>query len=231
MSDPFPAPVGLRVEPVAVAGSSVSLALTNTAPTAQCPGCGVPSARVHSRYTRRPADLPGHGRATRLLITIRRFFCPTEGCPRRTFAERLPGLVAPHARSTIRLDEAHAAIGHALGGSPGHGSRPSWRCRPAPTRSCGGYAGMPPGRLPRPAPWASTTSPSGRAPATARSLSTSSAVASSTCSPTAKRRPSPHGSAPARASRWSPATALPRTPRRPGRPLLTPCRSPTAGTS
>jgi transposase len=119
MSDTFPAPVGLRVEAAAVDGSSLSLALCNTAPTAQCPGCGVPSARVHSRYTRRPADLPGHGRATRLLITIRRFFCPTEGCPRKTFAEQLPGLVAPHARSTMRLDEAHAAIGHALGGQPG----------------------------------------------------------------------------------------------------------------
>src|SRR4051794_23734087 len=110
MSDSFPAPAGLRVEAVAVDDSSISLALGSTAPTAQCPGCGVPSSRVHSRYTRRPPDLPGHGRVPRLLITIRRFFCPPEGCPRRTFAERLPGLVAPHARSTIRLDKAHAAI-------------------------------------------------------------------------------------------------------------------------
>ncbi|MGE5754758.1 MAG: ISL3 family transposase, partial [Planctomycetaceae bacterium] len=74
---------------------------------------------MHSRYTRRPADLPGHGRTARLLITVRRFFCPTTDCPRRTFAERLPNFVAPHARATVRLQQAHAAIGHALGGQPG----------------------------------------------------------------------------------------------------------------
>jgi transposase len=118
MSDLFPAPAGLQVED-AVGGSSVTFVVRTTAPTALCPDCGVASARVHSRYTRRPADLPGHGRTARLLITARRFFCPTADCPRRTFAERLPDFLAPHARATVRLHQAHAAIGLALGGQPG----------------------------------------------------------------------------------------------------------------
>src|SRR5512135_885319 len=119
MSNLLPAPAGLQVEDTVVDGLSLTFIVKTTAPTALCPDCGVASARVHSRYTRRPADLPGHGRTTRLLITVRRFFCPTTDCPRRTFAERLPDLVAPHARATVRLHQAHTAIGHALGGQPG----------------------------------------------------------------------------------------------------------------
>ncbi len=119
MSDLLPAHAGLQVEDTVVDGSSVTFIVKTTAPTALCPDCGVGSTRVHSRYTRRPADLPGHGRTTRLLITVRRFFCPTTDCPRRTFAARLPDLVAPYARATVRLHEAHTAIGHALGGQPG----------------------------------------------------------------------------------------------------------------
>src|SRR5271166_5766255 len=41
-----------------------------------------------------------------------------------------------------------------------------------------------------------------------------------------QRRPSPHGFAPTRVSRSSPATAPPPTPRRPARRYRTPCRSP-----
>jgi transposase len=114
MSEVFPVPAELRVDHTVVVGESISFVVTTTARTASCPDCNQASARVHSRYTRRPADLPGHGRAARLLITVRRFFCPTPACPRRTFAERLPDLVTPHARGTIRLHGAHAAIGHGL---------------------------------------------------------------------------------------------------------------------
>src|SRR5512142_210552 len=119
MSDLLPAPAGLHFENAVVDGESVTFVLTTTAPTVPCPDCGAASAHVHSRYTRRPADLPGHGRTTRLVLTVRRFFCPTTDCPRRTFTERLPDLVAPHARATVRLHQAHAAIGQALSGQPG----------------------------------------------------------------------------------------------------------------
>ena len=36
-------------------------------------------------------------------------------CPRRVFAERLPLVAAPYARTTARLHQAHRAIGFALG--------------------------------------------------------------------------------------------------------------------
>ena len=38
---------------------------------------------------------------------------------RRTFAERLPELVAPHARRTCRLDAAQGQTGVAFGGEAG----------------------------------------------------------------------------------------------------------------
>jgi hypothetical protein len=43
----------MRVEP-----DCVVLQATGRAPTARCPRCGTPSARVHDRYTRRPLDQP-----------------------------------------------------------------------------------------------------------------------------------------------------------------------------
>ena len=50
----------------------------------------MPSRAVHSRYRRRPADLPSLGRAVRVDLRLRRFYCRNAACPRRTFAERLP---------------------------------------------------------------------------------------------------------------------------------------------
>jgi zinc-finger of transposase IS204/IS1001/IS1096/IS1165 len=53
------------------------------------------SNAVHSRYSRNPADLPSLGRGIRLVLRVRRFYCRNAACPRRTFAERLPRLLAP----------------------------------------------------------------------------------------------------------------------------------------
>jgi transposase len=52
-------------------------------------------------------------------VTVRRFRCPRPDCPRRIFAERLPGFAAKHARTTDRLRQSHEAIGYALGGEAG----------------------------------------------------------------------------------------------------------------
>ncbi len=85
---------------------------------ARCPDCGTVSLSVHSRYQRRPADLPASGRSVRLRLTIRRFYCRHPSCPRRTFAERLPRLLGRHAQRTHRLAEAQARTSLALGGTP-----------------------------------------------------------------------------------------------------------------
>jgi hypothetical protein len=85
----------------------------------RCPNCRTGSTTVHSRYRRHAADLPASGRAVRLRLVIRRFYCRPPDCPRRTFAERLPGLLDRGAQRTRRLVEAQARIGIALGGVPG----------------------------------------------------------------------------------------------------------------
>jgi transposase len=46
-------------------------------------------------------------------------FCHNRRCPRRIFTERLPGLVAPWARCTVRLMAHLLAIALALGGAAG----------------------------------------------------------------------------------------------------------------
>ena len=98
---------------------NLTVYLAITAPTAACPLCGSNTRRVHSRYTRRLDDLPCFGRCVRLRIDVRRFVCPQSDCPRRIFAERLPGFTAPRARTTDRLRQTQTDIGSSLGGEAG----------------------------------------------------------------------------------------------------------------
>jgi len=87
-----------------------------TRPGGRCPACGRASRAVHSRYRRHPSDLPSLGRWGSVSLQVRRFYCRNPRCTRRTFAERLPELVLPHARRTCRLATTQAQIGVALGG-------------------------------------------------------------------------------------------------------------------
>jgi Transposase len=74
---------------------------------------------MHSRYERRLLDLPSHGRAVQMRVTIRRFRCAEPGCRRRIFAERLGDAVAGRsARRTSRLELIVRHLGIALGGRP-----------------------------------------------------------------------------------------------------------------
>jgi hypothetical protein len=85
----------------------------------QCPDCGCPSRSVHSRYRHHPADLPIATSRTSLHIEVRRFYCSTPSCHRRTFAEPWPELVERHARRTCRLGEAQGRVGIVCGGEGG----------------------------------------------------------------------------------------------------------------
>lgn len=85
---------------------------------ARCPRCRTVSRSVHSRYHRRPADLPTSGQEVRLTLTIRRFYCHDPACARRTFAERLPGLLDRYAQRTCRLADAQVRTALALGATP-----------------------------------------------------------------------------------------------------------------
>jgi transposase len=95
------------------------LTVAATARTARCPGCGGRSRRVHSRYARTVRDLPWAELPVRLRLHVRRFFCDAPACPRRIFAERLPGVVARYARRTDRLAAWLTRVAFALGGEPG----------------------------------------------------------------------------------------------------------------
>ncbi|HEV2461156.1 MAG TPA: ISL3 family transposase, partial [Ktedonobacterales bacterium] len=65
------------------------------------------------------ADLPWCGVVVHLLLQVRRFFCDQPTCPRAIFTERLPGVVAPYARRTVRLTQLVELVGFLLGGSAG----------------------------------------------------------------------------------------------------------------
>jgi len=99
--------------------TSITASLVATASAAACPVCGHPSARIHSRYIRRVSDLPWHGVAVRLDLHVHRFFCDQPTCPRQIFTQRLPGVVAPYARRTERLQAWFTAVGFAAGGEAG----------------------------------------------------------------------------------------------------------------
>ncbi len=115
----FPQWRGLRIIRACPEADHLMLVAHTTARTASCPLCHQPAASIHSRYQRRVTDLPCGGRAVTLVIHARRFFCPTPTCPRRTFRERMPALVAPGARRSHPLLCALTRIGMALGGKPG----------------------------------------------------------------------------------------------------------------
>lgn len=63
--------------------------------------------------------MPIAGFPVRLALIARRFYCDAVLCGRRIFAERFdPGILAPWARRTARLDHIVYHLGLALGGRP-----------------------------------------------------------------------------------------------------------------
>src|SRR5438876_4391604 len=109
----------VALEYVAETAETIDLIVIATQTHATCPDCGHSAQRCHSRYTRTLADLPWQGIPVRLLLRTRRFFCDRRDCPRTIFTERLPALVQPYGRRTLRLAEALHRVAHALGGEAG----------------------------------------------------------------------------------------------------------------
>jgi transposase len=97
----------------------IILLIASTQAAARCPTCNTPARHIHSRYTRTLTDLPWSEYWVTWRLRVRKFFCRHPTCPRRIFTERLPGLVAPWARRTLRLATRLLAIGLALGGAAG----------------------------------------------------------------------------------------------------------------
>jgi transposase len=99
--------------------AQVCITVTSTQTVAHCPVCSNLSSRIHSHYERTLQDLSLAQLSLLLRLQVRKFFCDNLACIRRIFTERLPQLVAPWARKTVRLSQHLQAIGVALGGAAG----------------------------------------------------------------------------------------------------------------
>jgi transposase len=110
------APTAIRLEKIIQHESSLTLVVRVKRMQAECPRCHRPSTRVHSYYTRTVADLPWHGVSVRLELRTRRLRCRDGLCTKRVFCERLPRVVAPYGRQTVRMNEALELLGFLLGG-------------------------------------------------------------------------------------------------------------------
>jgi transposase len=107
------------VEKVERSAGSVEIWGRVAAGTAGCPSCGRVVSQVHSRYQRHLDDTAVAGQPVVIHLTVRRFFCPASGCPRRTFAEQVPGLTCRYGRRTPVARRLLETIGLALGGRAG----------------------------------------------------------------------------------------------------------------
>ena len=119
MPIPFVIPecsIGTVVEP---RSNHLRIEVLPDAKVGRCPECRQESRSVHSRYNRRPADLPISTSQTTLCIEVRRFYCPNPCCSRRTFAEPLSDLLVSRARRTRRLARTQGRVGIVCGGADG----------------------------------------------------------------------------------------------------------------
>lgn len=110
---------GFEVQEIAGTEAEITVTACATSKTAVCPTCQHPSSRLHSFYTRAPADLPVSGQAVRLSLRVRRFRCQNQACQKRTFVEPLPEVVARSARQTKRLRATLKLFAIALSGQAG----------------------------------------------------------------------------------------------------------------
>jgi transposase len=109
-------PARVRLDQIEITSQTLILSLVVEASEAACPLCQQTSYRVHSHYTRTLADVPCGGKALRLLVLVRHFFCENEACVRKIFAVRLSELTSVYARRTTRSTEMLSELGFALGG-------------------------------------------------------------------------------------------------------------------
>src|SRR2546421_2913536 len=113
---PFPS---LDIDQLTATEESITVLVSLTTENASCPDCQRRSSRVHSRYQRTLKDLPSSGLSVHLRLHVRRFFCDTPSCSRKTFAEAVPDVATRYARKTVRLTDTLRQLGFALGGEAG----------------------------------------------------------------------------------------------------------------
>ena len=114
----FPQISHLRIEAALRQEDHVVLLACLTGRSARCPRCRRRSRRRQSHYDRTLADLPCCGSPVTIHLRVRRFVCWYRRCSQRIFSERLPALMLPYARRTVRATAHLLAAGFALGGAP-----------------------------------------------------------------------------------------------------------------
>jgi len=112
-------PAGLQVLSFELVNNVLLIRVASTAAESACPVCQCQTSRIHSRSTRKAADLACGGHQVQLILHVRKFFCTNRDCPRKIFVERLTAFLQPWARLTIRLGEQIEAIGLASCGRLG----------------------------------------------------------------------------------------------------------------
>jgi transposase len=115
----FPLPEGMQIDQIQASENEVSITVIATHPTSCCPLCRHPSSSIHSRYRRTVRDAPCAGRCVQLALCVRKFFCRNPLCERKIFTERLPELVHPWAKMTIRYCQQLTSVGLATCGKGG----------------------------------------------------------------------------------------------------------------
>ena len=103
----FPAELQLRVDGVEMEKNTVNILVASTNGRSTCPHCQTISERIHSSYSRHPADLPLADYTVRLGMAVHGFFCDNDDCEARTFTERIPAFIQHYARRTHRLPSSN----------------------------------------------------------------------------------------------------------------------------
>jgi len=109
----------VRVARVEAHADGIRVEARSQAAVAVCPACPQRSRRLHGSSTRHLADLPIGQRAVMMQLQGRRCRCQNTNWSRRTFGERTPTLVAPHARRSVPLQALLGDRGLTRGGRPG----------------------------------------------------------------------------------------------------------------
>lgn len=112
-------PAGLQIRMITIEADRVTISVESTAAKPNCPLCNRPATRIHRYCERTLLDVPCFGRAVRLQVRARHFYCSNPTCPRKTFSERLNGIAGVYARRTQRLTEIILEIAYESGGECG----------------------------------------------------------------------------------------------------------------
>jgi len=115
----FPAELQLRVDGVEMEKNTVNISVASTNGRSVCPHCYTISERIHSSYSRHPADLPLADYTVRLGMAVHRFFCDNDACEAKTFTERIPAFIQHYARRTHRLAVKQQSVAIDAGGTVG----------------------------------------------------------------------------------------------------------------